>query len=91
LAGRVTLPGVVTLSANVAAGTQTATVTSVAGIFQNELLTVGTGDSEETVTVTAVNAALKRFTATFSLSHAAGAPVRALWRLCNRRRSDNSR
>jgi hypothetical protein len=75
-AGRVTLPGVVPLSANVAAGTQTATVTSVAGIFQNELLTVGTGDSEEPVT--AVNAALNRFTATFSLSHAAGAPVRAL-------------
>ena len=77
-AGRVTLPSAVTLAANVSSGAHTVTVNSAAGMFQNELLTVGTGDSQETVTVTAVNHAANQFTATFGVSHAAGSPVTAL-------------
>jgi len=77
-AGRVTLPNTVTLSANVSSGSHTASVNSAAGMFQGELLTVGTGDSQETVTVTAVNLAGNQFTATFAIGHAAGSPVTAL-------------
>src|SRR5262245_23996008 len=77
-AGRVTLPDTVTLSANVSTGSHTVSVNSAAGMFQNELLTVGTGDSQETVTATAVHLAGNQFTATFGASHAAGSPVRVL-------------
>jgi prepilin-type N-terminal cleavage/methylation domain-containing protein len=77
-AGRVALPATVTLSGAVSAGSHTVTVSAAAGMFQNELLTVGTGDGLETVTVTAVNTGANQFTATFGTSHAAGDPVRAL-------------
>jgi prepilin-type N-terminal cleavage/methylation domain-containing protein len=77
-AGRVSLPAAVTLSANVSTGVHAATVNSVDGIFVGELLTVGAGETEETVTVTAVDAGANQFTASFGLTHNAGAPVRAL-------------
>jgi prepilin-type N-terminal cleavage/methylation domain-containing protein len=76
-AGRVTLPGAVTLSGAVSSGSHTVTVNSAAGIFQNELLTVDTGDSQETVTVTAVDLNANQFTATFGANHSAGARRRA--------------
>ena len=47
----------------------------VAGMFVGEQLIVGTGASEETVTVTAVNTATNQITATFLNAHAAGAPI----------------
>jgi hypothetical protein len=74
-AGRVTLPGPVTLTAAVAAGTATIGVSSAAGMFAGERLVIGTGANEETVTLTAVDPDADTITATFVGSHAAGAPV----------------
>jgi len=88
-AGRVALPNAVTLSANVALGATTMTVTpSVSGIFLNELLVVDTGANQETVKVSAINAVTRVITisqtvdysgaliqASFASAHNAGATV----------------
>lgn len=75
-AGRVALPGPVTLTSAVAgSGTATVGVTSVDGIFPDEFLTIGVGPAQETVTVTAVNTASNTITAAFANAHAAGEPV----------------
>jgi len=73
-AGLVALPGDVTLGADVAAGTQPVAVSSTAGMFVGAQLIVGTGASQETVTVSAVDGSTQ-VTATFSQSHLSGAPV----------------
>lgn len=79
-AGKVSLPAAVTLSAAVTTaslGVATAvTVTSAAGMFTGEQLVIGTGDTEETVTLTAVVAATNTITAVFTIAHVIGAPVR---------------
>ena len=62
-AGRVALPAVATLAGGVAPGTSAVAVSDVAGMFVGEQLTVGTGASEETVTVTAVDAGGSQVTA----------------------------
>ena len=75
-AGRVTLPGLGTIrtaSAVNATGAGTVTVTSGLGIFVGEKLVIDTGDSEETVTVTAVGT--DQFTANFRQMHAVDVPV----------------
>jgi prepilin-type N-terminal cleavage/methylation domain-containing protein len=77
-AGLIALPAAVTLTGAAAIGNQTVGLSSVTGIFQNELLTIDTGNNQETVTVTAVNAAGNTITATFGVAHAAGAPVTVL-------------
>jgi prepilin-type N-terminal cleavage/methylation domain-containing protein len=77
-AGRVALPGVVTLTGNAAIGAQTVGVSSAAGIFQGEVLTIDAGPLQESVTVTAVNNGGNTITATFTLAHAAGASVSVL-------------
>jgi prepilin-type N-terminal cleavage/methylation domain-containing protein len=74
-AGRITLPGTVTLSAPVAIGTATVVVTSVSDMFVNELLTIDTGDKQETVAVTAINTTTNAITAFFVAAHGAGTPV----------------
>jgi len=74
-AGLVTLPGPVTVTDNVAVGTQTVTLSSTDGMFVGEQLIINTGASQETVTVTALNGA--QITATFRQAHTAGAPVTA--------------
>jgi prepilin-type N-terminal cleavage/methylation domain-containing protein len=74
-AGRVSLPGPVTLVADVGMGTATASVSSTDGMFVGENLLVGAGPSEETVTVTAIDTVAKSITAKFGLPHLAGAPV----------------
>jgi prepilin-type N-terminal cleavage/methylation domain-containing protein len=92
-AGRVALPKSLKLQSAIATGasaaapvtasatpiptTGTATAT-VSGMFVNELLTVGAGSTEETVTVTAVSTANNTFTASFTSAHAANEPIRAL-------------
>jgi prepilin-type N-terminal cleavage/methylation domain-containing protein len=92
-AGRVALPKSLKLQAAIAAGaaptspvaatatpipaTGAATAT-VSGMFVGELLTVGAGGAEETVTITAVSSANNTFTASFTSPHAANEPVRAL-------------
>ena len=62
-AGRITLPTAVTLTAAVAAGAQSVTVSSASGIFVGELLVVGAGQSSETVTVLTVTLASNTITA----------------------------
>ncbi len=74
-AGRVALPSAVTLTGGVAPGTAAVSVSSVAGMFVGEQVTVGAGDSEETVTVTAVDVGGSSITAAFVETHASGAPV----------------
>ena len=55
---------------------QTVALNSTANIFVGELLTVGTGSSQEAVTVTAVTST--QVTGIFKSSHASGSPVFAL-------------
>ena len=74
-AGRVALPATVTLTGNVTPGAATVSVTSVAGMFVGEQLTVGAGSTEETVTATAVDTAGHQITATFIWAHGGGEPV----------------
>jgi prepilin-type N-terminal cleavage/methylation domain-containing protein len=82
-AGLVTLPAPVTLTAPVAiTGVFTATVNSTAGMFANEQLTVDTGNTQETVTVMAVNGTTQ-FTAFFVALHPANAPVTVLGGFAN--------
>jgi len=72
-AGRVALPAPVSLSAAVAAGVNTVTVTSTAGMFVGERLVIGAGTPSETVTLTGVGA--DTITATFLNNHVANEPV----------------
>lgn len=74
-AGLITLPAAVTLTAPVPAlGVNTVSVSSTAGMFVGEKLTVGTGDDEETITATAIGA--NTITAYFANPQPSGAPVR---------------
>lgn len=77
-AGLVSLPAPVTLAADVAIGAQTVGLSSVAGMFVGEQVLVGTGASQETVTLTAVDGASNQITASFTQTHLAGAPVAAV-------------
>lgn len=74
-AGLVTLPGVVTLTGDVAIGAQTVSVSSTAGMFVGEQLLIDTGAVQETVTITALDAGGSQVTATFAQAHLSGAPV----------------
>ena len=67
-AGRTTLPGSPTLTAAVAAGVNTVDVSVASNMFVGENVTIGTGDTAETVTVTAVGN--QSITATFVSAHA---------------------
>jgi len=74
-AGLISLPAPVVLAANVAAGVAVTTVSSAEGMFVGQYLAVGTGDSEETVQLTAVNLATNQIAATFLNAHVANSPV----------------
>jgi hypothetical protein len=77
-AGRIALPAAVTLQAAVTApGAKTVAVSSVAGMFVNEYLTVDAGANVETVQLTAINGGVTppTITATFAGTHANGVPV----------------
>jgi hypothetical protein len=87
-AGRVTLPAAVTLTAAVAAGGTSVTVSSASGIFRGEQLVVGAGSTSETVwvnstpvgtTITAISStgATGACSTGFCYAHAAGEPVQA--------------
>ena len=74
-AGRVSLAeGLVMTVAVTTAGSNTVSVTSTANMFVGEQLVIDAGQSEETVTVTAVNSATS-FTANFASPHSSGVPV----------------
>jgi Tfp pilus assembly protein PilE len=77
-AGRISLPGLVTLSAAVATGAQTVVVNSVAGMFVGQRLVIDAGSLEETVTLTNVSTASNQISAEFAFSHALGARVSTL-------------
>ena len=85
-AGRVALPGIATLGAGVAAGSQTAGVNmaingaaaaaSVSGMFVGEQVVIDAGDNQqETVTLTAVDPVGKQITAVFANAHNANVPI----------------
>lgn len=83
-AGRAALPAPTTLAGAVGVGAATVginqtvgtvTAASVSGIFQGELLTIDTGELQETVAVTSVDTAGKQITATFANAHVPGTPV----------------
>ena len=82
-AGKVALPNAKGLGAAVAIGTGvTASIVragtstgDVSGIFVNEMLIVGTGDTQETVKVLSVNTASNQITADFFAAHTAASPV----------------
>jgi hypothetical protein len=75
-AGRVSLPGAVTTTGAVgAAGAATIGVSSVAGMFVGEQVTVDTGSNRETVTLTVVDTAATQITGTFAQTHAANVPI----------------
>jgi hypothetical protein len=72
-AGRVALPGAISLAAGVLKGTNTVALTTAAGLFTGAHVLVGAGDQMETVTITAI--AGNSITATFEIDHAAGEPL----------------
>jgi hypothetical protein len=75
-AGRVALPAPVTLTGAVAMpGAATVGVSSARGMFVGEQLVIGTGNSQETVALQAVDTAGNTITAAFAGIHAAGTPV----------------
>jgi hypothetical protein len=76
-AGRVTLPGPVTLLADSGVGVTSVQVSSTDGIFVGERLLIDAGENAETVIVTAVDPDTDLITATFTLAHLAGAGVAA--------------
>lgn len=75
-AGRVALPGPITLGGAAAKGTTTVTLSTAAGLFTGAQVVVGTGDQTETVTITAI--AGTSITAVFGLDHLAGEVVQIL-------------
>jgi prepilin-type N-terminal cleavage/methylation domain-containing protein len=78
-AGRVALPGTVTLSNTYAAGQTTLAVSSSSGMFAGEKLTVGSGDAQETVTVASVPSTTSiTLSAGTTAAHAASDPVQVL-------------
>lgn len=72
-AGRVAIPATRTLSAAVAKGTATATLNSTDGFFVGAQVVVGTGEQQETVTLTALTSTT--VTGVFALDHVANEPV----------------
>jgi prepilin-type N-terminal cleavage/methylation domain-containing protein len=79
-AGRIALPAAVTLAAAVpaAAGVQTVAVSSAAGMFTGEILTIDAGPLQESVALTAVDGPNNTITGIFTIAHALGAPVSVL-------------
>jgi prepilin-type N-terminal cleavage/methylation domain-containing protein len=74
-AGRVSLPGTVTLTGGTGVGVFTVAVDNADGMFVGEHLVIGAGTTEETVTLTAVDAGADTITADFTIAHNAGERV----------------
>ena len=75
-AGRVALPGVISLAGAAAKGTTTVSLSTATGLFPGAQVVVGTGDQSETVQLTAI--AGNTVTGTFTVDHVAGEPVQIL-------------
>lgn len=76
-AGRVSLPVPSSLAGAVGIGPATVLVTSTAGMFVGEQLSLDTGASEEIVTLTAIDTAANSITANFQVPHAVGTRLSA--------------
>jgi prepilin-type N-terminal cleavage/methylation domain-containing protein len=76
-AGRVSLPGPIELVGATGIGLFTVEVDDTEGMFVGEHLIVGTGATEETVTLTAVDTGADTITANFAFAHVADEPVAA--------------
>ena len=76
-AGRIALPAPVTLANTAAQASPDLTVTSTTGMFIGEQLMVGTDNSQETVTVTAIPSATTLTVTPLDFTHPAGTPVTA--------------
>ena len=80
-AGRISLPGPVSLAAAGVEGDGTITVTSTAGMFVGEKLQIGSDNEQETVTIGAINGAAITLAAAIPaglrFAHAAATPVTA--------------
>jgi prepilin-type N-terminal cleavage/methylation domain-containing protein len=74
-AGRISLPAAVTVSANAAVGANTLSVSSTEDMFVGEYLVIGTGDTQETLAVSAINGNVLTFADTFDKVHLATEPV----------------
>src|ERR1700736_4521567 len=75
-AGRIDLPGPVSLSAAIpTTGSQTVNVSTAADMFVGELLDIDTGPTRETGTLSAVDNVNNTITANFSTTHATNVPV----------------
>jgi prepilin-type N-terminal cleavage/methylation domain-containing protein len=72
-AGRIALPGPITLAGNAAKGTTTVALSTTTGLFLGAQIVVGAGEQAETVTITAM--ASPSVTAVFGIDHAAGEPI----------------
>jgi prepilin-type N-terminal cleavage/methylation domain-containing protein len=76
-AGRIALPAPVALANTTVAGTTTLAVGATAGMFIGEQLMIGTDNSQETVTVTAIPGDTTVDVTALTFDHPAGTPVRA--------------
>jgi prepilin-type N-terminal cleavage/methylation domain-containing protein len=74
-AGRITLPGTVTLAGATGIGVFTVNVNSTDGMFVGEQLTIDIGTNEETVTLSAVDFDADSITANFMVAHPPGTRV----------------
>lgn len=75
-AGKISLPAAVTLAAAVTTtGINAVGVSSVAGMFNGELLVIDAGTNQETVALTSVAPSGNQITGIFNNTHASGAPV----------------
>jgi prepilin-type N-terminal cleavage/methylation domain-containing protein len=82
-AGKISLPGTVTLAAPAVAGATVLTVSSTAargataGMFVGEQLLIDTGTNAETATISLINSASQVTVTALGLAHDAGDPVSA--------------
>ena len=74
-AGRIALPAAVTTSAATAVGATSLTVDSSKDMFVGEYVVVGTGDTEETVAITAIAGQTLTLSPAFDKAHPALSPV----------------
>ena len=75
-AGRISLPSPVLVDAAAAAGANQLVLTSTTGMFVGEYLVVGSGDTEETVEISAIAGNTITLDDTLTYAHAADEPIR---------------
>jgi hypothetical protein len=74
-AGRISVPAPVSVDADAAAGANALVLTSTTGMFVGEYIVVGTGDTEETVAITAIAGKTVTVDTAFAYKHDKDEPV----------------